>query len=109
MEGVDNAGDSALRNSVYAEGGVIGVFKSSSSFLMASNRPAAGLFGNAEGRADGRVAVVGVFILGRSGLGDFGVLMIGTSIFSGSLFVWTSVLVSTLVSTSVVDDMLNLE
>lgn len=73
VPGLDTAGLRALRNSVYAWGGVIGVVRSSS-LLMTSSIPGAGLLGSSEGR----VAVDGVFKAGRAGLGDRGVLMVGT-------------------------------
>lgn len=73
VPGLDMAGLKALRNSVYACGGVIGVLMSSS-FLMTSSIPGAGLRGSSEGN----VADEGVFSDGRAGLGDRGVLMMGT-------------------------------
>lgn len=97
---MDIAGDRALRKSVYAEGGVIGVFISSSSCLIASKRHTAGLFGKVEGSASG----TGVMMAAGFGFGDFGASMTGSSVFSGSLSSFASVLVSTFVSTSVADD-----
>ena len=73
VPGLETAGLRALRNSVYACGGVIGVVRSSS-FLITSNIPGAGLLGSSEGN----VAVDGVFKVGSVGLGDRGVLMVGT-------------------------------
>jgi len=55
VAGLVTAGDSALRNSVYAVGGVIGVLMSSSS-LMKLLQPGRGLLGS----SDGRMADVGV-------------------------------------------------
>lgn len=72
VPGLDTAGLKAFRNSVYAWGGVIGVVKSLS-LLMTSSIPGAGL----RGSSDGKVAVEGVFNVGRFGLGDRGVLMVG--------------------------------
>ena len=68
VEGVETAGDSALRNSVYACGGVMGVFMSSSSCLITSRRSGKGLLGNCEGK----VADFGVLRAGKAGLGDLG-------------------------------------
>lgn len=76
LVGVERAGEKALRKSVYAVGGVIGVFaNASSSCLMTSSRsPGCGLWGICEGNvADlGNVADFGVIKAGRTGLGDFG-------------------------------------
>lgn len=72
VEGLETAGESALRNSVYAVGGVMGVLMSSSCLIM-SRKPGAGLLGNSEGRAADRgglmderpeVLIVGVLRLG---------------------------------------------
>lgn len=73
VPGLETAGLRALRNSVYAWGGVIGVVRSSS-LLIISNIPGIGLLGSSEGS----VVVDGVFKAGRAGLGDRGVLMVGT-------------------------------
>lgn len=73
VPGLEMAGLRALRNSVYACGGVIGVLRSSSC-LITSSIPGAGLLGS----SDGRVIDDGVFRAGRAGFGDRGVLMIGT-------------------------------
>ena len=73
VEGVERAGESALRNSVYACGGVMGIFMSSSSCLITSRRSGKGLLGNWEGK----VAEFGVWRAGRAGLGDFGVAVEG--------------------------------
>lgn len=72
VAGLDTAGERALRNSVYACGGVMGVLMSSSC-LITSRSPETGLLGSSEGR----VAGFGVFSAGNVGLGDRGVLMIG--------------------------------
>lgn len=48
VEGLEIAGERAFRNSVYASGGVIGVFISSSCLIM-SRKPSAGLLGNSDG------------------------------------------------------------
>ena len=72
--GVETAGERALRKSVYAVGGVIGVL-ASSSCLMTSRSPGAGLRGSSEGR----VADLGVLSGGRSGFGERGVCMVGRS------------------------------
>ncbi len=61
--GLDMAGDRALRNSVYAVGGVMGVLMSSSS-LMRLFQPGRGLRGSSEGR----VADTGVLRACSSGL-----------------------------------------
>lgn len=61
--GLDTAGDRALRNSVYAVGGVMGVLISSSS-LITLVQPGTGLRGSSEGR----VADTGVLRAGSSGL-----------------------------------------
>lgn len=60
VEGLDIAGERAFRNSVYASGGVIGVFRSSSCLIM-SRKPRAGLLGS----SDGSIAERGVL---RTGL-----------------------------------------
>ena len=72
---MEAAGERALRKSVYAVGGVMGVF-TSSSCLITSRCPTAGLFGS----SDGRVAETGVLSEGRLCLGDrgdLGTLMVG--------------------------------
>ena len=91
----------------------------SSSCLITSRRPSAGLFGNSEGRA----AEIGVLRVGSVGLGDLGALMAGTSglvleivsvfgsssILASSSFLissWSLTPSSTLVSTSVMEDMI---
>lgn len=84
VEGVEIAGDIVLRNSVYAVGGVNGVFdRPSSSCLMTTKRsPGIGLLGICEGNlADsGNVAELGVMRAGRVGfVVDVGVLMVGGS------------------------------
>lgn len=76
--GVEIAGDRAFRKSVYAVGGVIGVL-ASSSCLITSRSPAAGLLGSCEGSCEGKVAEHGVFNGGSSGLGERGLWMVGTS------------------------------
>lgn len=48
VEGLEIAGERAFRNSVYASGGVIGVL-TSSSCLIKSSKPSAGLLGNSDG------------------------------------------------------------
>lgn len=48
VEGLEIAGERAFRNSVYASGGVIGVFISSSCLIM-SRKPSAGLLGSSDG------------------------------------------------------------
>lgn len=48
VEGLDIAGERAFRNSVYASGGVIGVLMSSSCLIM-SRKPWAGLLGSSDG------------------------------------------------------------
>lgn len=65
VDGLDKAGDNALRKSVYAVGGVMGVFKPSSC-LIKSAHPGRGLRGSSEGRI-GPVEV-GVWRRGRTGL-----------------------------------------
>ena len=72
LPGLEIAGDSALRKSVYAVGGVIGVLVSSSCFIT-SSKPGAGLLGSSEGR----VADLGVLSAGSSGFGERGVRMVG--------------------------------
>lgn len=72
VAGLETAGERALRNSVYACGGVMGVLMSSSC-LTTSRSPETGLLGSSEGR----VADFTVFNAGNVGLGDRGVLMIG--------------------------------
>lgn len=62
VAGLDTAGDRALRNSVYAVGGVMGVLISSSS-LITLVQPGTGLLGSSEGRVD-----TGVLRAGSSGL-----------------------------------------
>lgn len=42
----------AFRKSVYAVGGVIGVFSASSAFLRASNRPSMGVLGSSDGSGE---------------------------------------------------------
>ena len=54
-------------------GGVIGV-RASSSCLITSRRPGAGLFGS----SDGSGADLGVFRAGSSGFGERGVSMVGS-------------------------------
>ena len=49
VDGVDTAGDRALRKSIYAVGGVMGVLMSSSS-LIRSVQPGSGLRGSSDGR-----------------------------------------------------------
>ena len=71
--GLETAGESALRKSVYAVGGVIGV-RASSSCLITSRRPGAGLFGS----SDGSGADLGVFSAGSSGFGERGLLIVGS-------------------------------
>ena len=65
--GVDMAGESALRKSMYALGGVMGVFSSSSLLTTSSMADAvSGLRGSSEGNmADGDL---GTFSIGRLGL-----------------------------------------
>ena len=72
LPGLEIAGESALRKSVYAVGGVIGVLVSSSCFIT-SSKPGAGLLGSSEGR----VADLGVLSAGSSGFGERGVRMVG--------------------------------
>ena len=72
LPGLEIAGESALRKSVYAVGGVIGVLVSSSC-LITSSKPGAGLLGSSEGR----VADLGVLSAGSSGFGERGVRMVG--------------------------------
>lgn len=79
--GVEIAGERALRKSVYAVGGVIGVFVSSSC-LMTSRSPGAGLLGS----SDGNVADLGVLSGGSSGLGERGVWIVGTACFGDGGF-----------------------
>ena len=78
LDGLEMAGESALRNSVYAMGGVMGVFKSSSRLMTLSNAEA-GL----RGSSDGSVAERGVFKAAESAdrvvlaVGRVGVRMVG--------------------------------
>lgn len=72
VPGLESAGERALRKSVYAVGGVIGVLMSSSCFIT-SSRPGIGLFGSSEGR----VADLGVLSAGSSGFGERGVRIVG--------------------------------
>ena len=72
VPGLEIAGERALRKSVYAVGGVIGVLMSSSCFIT-SSRPGIGLFGSSEGR----VADLGVLSAGSSGFGERGVRIVG--------------------------------
>ena len=51
----------------------MGVFISSSSCFMISNRPGSGLLGN----SDGRLSVLGVLRAGKAGFGDFGLSAVG--------------------------------
>ena len=74
VPGVETAGDSAFKKSVYAVGGVIGVLVSSSC-LTTSKSPGTGLLGSSEGR----VADLGVLSGGRSGFGERGAWMVGMS------------------------------
>lgn len=86
VEGLEIAGERAFRNSVYASGGVIGVFISSSCLII-SRKPSAGLLGSSEGSmaecvvflrlftwpvgflSEGRLETrVGVFKAGKVGL-----------------------------------------
>jgi len=73
--GVETAGDRAFKKSVYARGGVMGVF-ASSSCLITSSSPSAGLLGSSEGN----VADLGVLSGGSSGFGERGVSMVGSSV-----------------------------
>jgi hypothetical protein len=79
--GVETAGDRAFRKSVYAVGGVMGVF-ASSSCLMTSSSPGAGLLGSSEGN----VADLGVLSGGSSGFGERGVSMVGSSVLEDGRF-----------------------
>ena len=63
LDGLEMAGDKALRKSVYAVGGVIGVLRSSSC-LMVSSHPERGLRGSSDGRGP---ADLGVLRVGRVG------------------------------------------
>lgn len=72
LPGLEIAGESALRKSVYAVGGVIGVLVASSCFITSSN-PSAGLLGSSEGSG----ADLGVLSAGSSGFGERGVRMVG--------------------------------
>lgn len=80
VEGLEMAGDKALRKSRYAVGGVMGVLRSSSC-LMKSAQPGRGLRGSSEGRTG--PAEQGVLRVGRTGLteGDLtvGDLIVGVS------------------------------
>ena len=51
----------------------MGVFMSSYSCFMTSNRPGSGLLGN----SDGRLSVLGVLRAGKAGFGDLGVSAAG--------------------------------
>ena len=51
----------------------MGVFMSSSSCFMTSNRPGSGLLGNSEGR----LSVLGVLRAGKAGFGDLGASAVG--------------------------------
>lgn len=86
VDGLETAGDSALRNSVYAIGGVMGVLRSSSC-LMISRKPGAGLRGSSEGSVADRGVVspdgrADRGVRNSEGRADRGVLMVG------SLGVW---------------------
>ena len=66
VRGVETAGDRALRKSVYAVGGVMGVFMLSSSCLIAPPRADRGLLGSSEGSRG--LSVTGVFRIGKAAL-----------------------------------------
>jgi hypothetical protein len=69
----------ALRNSVYAVGGVIGVFIASSWFLMASKWPPMGVRGSSEGsgeKGDFAAPAMMPWPLVISGLGRAGILSV---------------------------------
>lgn len=68
VHGVDTAGDSAFRKSVYALGGVMGVFMSSSTLRKVPHVLGCGLRGSSEGRT--RPADMGVLSTGRLRLID---------------------------------------
>jgi hypothetical protein len=64
VRGVETAGERALRKSVYAVGGVMGVLRLSSSCLMAPPSAERGLLGSSEGRR--RSSETGALTRGRS-------------------------------------------
>jgi hypothetical protein len=71
-----------FRKSVYAVGGVMGVFKLSSSFLMKSANPGKGLRAERAERADnsdGKVEVIGVLSCASLGLVEGGMMMFVSS------------------------------